>query len=171
MRKQLSKQTVTGSANDTIFVTQNDNFMHENGRVYVWTQFNSVPTGAFISTDLLPLGLEFRVDVTGRDPSKWSVDGWWYNGVYALSLDEFRKALGDQVTIANLDGPWTSTDQAGLVLPRDDLYPPLEIAPDVSRFGVDSQAKYVEWSRYKLRCEGLAADSNLHSGFQLLHLV
>ena len=138
-------------------MASNGNFLHEGGRVSLWWQFVGYPQGTFLDPDILFQGLEFKTDITGRDPSKWSVTGWYYNNFFSPSLDEFRKAIPGLKTGKNVDGPWGATDQAGPKLPRDELYPPVTVQPDGPRYAVDHEAKYVEWSVFlKVRTHSYA---------------
>ncbi len=100
------------------------------------------------STCRLPLGLYFKSDVTGRDPSKWKLEGWLYNGIFYETTDDFRKAYESPGFVkygANEEGDWARSDQQGPILPMDASYPPTSVAPSGSRFSVDPEAKYVEW--------------------------
>ena len=126
-----------------------DPLTHENGRITQWAQFISLQTGIFVSETLLPTGLEFKLDVTGRDPSKWSVLGWYYQGAFYETADGLRKAIkqyGFRKPGPNADGPWTSTDWNNETVPHDNISPPVPVQPEGQRWGVDVEEKYVEWS-------------------------
>ena len=98
----------------------------------------------------MPSGLLFKVDITGRDPSKWSVAGWQFNGKFYETEDAFRadvKAAGFIVPGTNIDGPWACTDYNEDPLPLDELSPPVPVQPEGTRFKLDAKEKYVEWSK------------------------
>ncbi|OCL04443.1 amine oxidase catalytic domain-containing protein [Glonium stellatum] len=145
---QLLNGSATNSPNDTLVIAGNDPLIHENGIIVQWNQFWGVSTSFIFDETLLPTGLEFKVNVTGRNPSGWSVIGWYYNGNFYETADDLRKAMkvpGFSILGPNVDGPWGSTDQAGEILPNDQLYPPISIQPNGPRFSVDIEEKYVEW--------------------------
>ena len=91
-----------------------------------------------------------HADQTGRDPSKWFLVGWLYNGIYYTSTDDFRAAWkkADFVKAAtrNEPGDWFSSDRVGPELKYDERAPPMQVQPDGQRFAVDAGEKYVEWS-------------------------
>ena len=166
-----------GAQNDSLLIAGNDPLLREKGRVYQWNEFYSLQTGVFVSETLLPTGLQFKLDITGRDPSKWSVVGWYYTGSFWETTEEFRKAYNSPGFLKpgpNVDGNWTSTDQQGPVLPHDDLYPPTSVQPDGNRYAVDVQEKYVEWSKpgplIQINCISKTTNQ-FSSGFQLLHIL
>lgn len=105
----------------------------------------------FFDETILPTGLEFQTDITGRDPSKWKVTGWYYNGQFWKTTSEFIKAAMSP-SFKNMgapeDGPFAWTDPEGTPFPHDDLYPPVMVAPQGPRYAVDAQEKYVEWSKF-----------------------
>ena len=116
-----------------------------------WNQFYVLHTGNVYDEDLLPTGLEFKIDITGRDPSKWSVVGWFYGGQFWPTTKAFIAAAtapGFKNYGAPVDGSWGSTDPQGDVLPHDDLYPPASFQSQGTRYAVDIDEKYVEWSKY-----------------------
>ena len=91
----------------------------------------------------------FKTDITGRDPAKWSVVAWQYNGIFYDSEMAFRSAInasGFSIPGTGVDGDWACTDHSGEPFPHDDLTPPVPVQPDGTRFAVDEQEKYVEWS-------------------------
>jgi primary-amine oxidase len=115
----------------------------------MWQGFVAPVTSIFDTITLLPLGLYFRTDITGRDPSKWKVTGWVYNNEFYPTLDAFRKAMADpqfKKLGMNLDDTWAHSDQHGDPLPFDDLPPPAPVQPGQPRFSVDSTENYVTWS-------------------------
>ncbi|WVQ79580.1 hypothetical protein IAT38_001680 [Cryptococcus sp. DSM 104549] len=127
-----------------------------NDRVIYWVGFWRYPpdvnsensTINFDGETLLPQGLYLQTDITGRDPSKWSLMGILHGDEYYTSIDEFRSAWQspDFVKVAvNMGGDWVGTDQTGDVLPLETLAPPMNIQPAGQRFKVDEENKYIEW--------------------------
>ncbi|KAK2007417.1 amine oxidase catalytic domain-containing protein [Colletotrichum eremochloae] len=139
--------TATGLDNDTLSIWSTAEPWQEDGRTYRWDRFWNIQTDEFDVQSLLPLGLYFKSDVTGRDPSKWKLEGWFYNDVFYETTEEFRTAYWAGLPKAplNYEGDWTRTDQQGPVMPYDKMAPPVSVAPSGSRFAVDQQRKYVEW--------------------------
>jgi primary-amine oxidase len=144
----LWNATARGLPTDTMSLSGISPYWQDDGRVIGWYQFVNLPTGIFDTVSLLPLGLSFGVDITGRDPSKWKLEGWVYNNIFYETTQKFREAVhshGFQKLGANVDGTWGSTDQQGPVMPQDKQYPPTPIAPSGSRYSLDVQQKYVTW--------------------------
>ncbi|PVH72022.1 DUF1965-domain-containing protein [Cadophora sp. DSE1049] len=86
----------------------------DNGKVTVWQGFIGSPSGQYDTNTLLPLGLYVRSDRTGRDASKWKIEGWLYNNIFYKTIDEFNKALaqpGFQKLGMVVDGPWAQLDK------------------------------------------------------------
>ena len=134
--------------NDTLTIWGIDPLWVEDGRVISWDQFWGVPTAVFDDSTLLPTGLYFKSDITGRDPSKWTIEGILYNDIFYESVAAFRTAYftpGFEKLGANEDGAWARTDSEGGAPKADKLYPPVQIAPDGGRYGVDEEQQYVEW--------------------------
>lgn len=132
------------------------------GRVIQWVGFwRHVPDEIFQfdATTLLPSGLYFKVDTTGRDPSKWEVKGWLYNDQFFNSTKAFRGAW-ESGTLKKADQlnspygsdelPWYGTDSTGADSPweDDERLPPVMIAPEGQRFKVDDDERFVEWQDY-----------------------
>ncbi|KAF2192177.1 amine oxidase catalytic domain-containing protein [Zopfia rhizophila CBS 207.26] len=123
-------------------------FWKEEGKLIAWAGFIGAPTTPFDSTYLLPLGLFVRFDLTDRNSSKWSVTGWFYNGIFYENTDEFRDAVfsnGFEKLPPNLDGDWTSTDRQGEAMPLDELPPPVPVLEGTKRFSVDVKENYISW--------------------------
>jgi primary-amine oxidase len=135
-------------------IAGSDPLIHQEDRVYQWNEFYSAHTGEFFSETILPTSLQFKVDITGRDPSKWKVVGWYYDGNYWSTTAEFKEAAETlkRKPGPNVDGLWTSTDQQGEKLPLDHLYPPIAVQPDGPRFSLDREENYIEWSKYTSSC-------------------
>lgn len=144
----LWNATALGLDNDTIEIWGIDPLYQDGDRIMRWDTFWSFPLDVFDSETLLPMGLFFMSDVTGRDPSKWTVQGWYYNGVFYETTDAFRNAYwsGEVEKLGkNTDGPWAQTDQQGKIPPLDTTAPPVAVLPQGSRFNLDAENKYVEW--------------------------
>jgi primary-amine oxidase len=93
------------------------------------------------------MGLYVTSDVTGRDPSLWTVEGWLYDNIFYETTEAFVSAYWAgkvRKLPAPIDGAWGHTDSRGEGLPMDANYPPTAIAPSGSRFVVDYEHKYVE---------------------------
>lgn len=119
------------------------------GAVTTWNEYTGAPTGMYGDGSLLRSGLAVRTDMTGRDPSKWSVLGWYYNGEFWNTTDEFRAAFHNgtfKYFTPDVDGDYGHTNPEGPVLQNDDLPPPVSIQPNGPRFGVDEEETYIEWS-------------------------
>ncbi|EEU33975.1 uncharacterized protein NECHADRAFT_94780 [Fusarium vanettenii 77-13-4] len=145
--KRLLNGTATGADDDKLLIAGSDPLTHSGDKIYQWNEFYSAHTGEFFSETILPTSLQFKLDITGRDPSKWKVVGWYYDGNYWPTTAAFRKGIETLTRRpgTNVDGSWTSTDQQGEKLPRDHLYPPISVQPEGARFGVDREQNYVEW--------------------------
>ena len=64
--------TCLGLDNDTIDVWGIDPLWQDDGWIVLWDTFWNLPAIGMDSETLLPLGLYFNSDVTGRDPSQWT---------------------------------------------------------------------------------------------------
>lgn len=155
--------TALGLQNDTISIAGISPYWQDDGRVIGWYTFVNLPTGEFDTASLLPLGLCFKTDITGRDPSKWNVQGLHYNNIFYKNVAEFRAAFKSPNFVrlgANVDGSWASTDQQGPVLPQDTSYPPTPIAPTGARYSLDVKQKYVTWMDFSFYI-GFSHDTGL----------
>jgi primary-amine oxidase len=140
--------SMTGSPNDTLINWGIDPPFEVGNRFLRWDQFWSMPEGVFDVTSVMQMGLFFLSDVTGRDPSKWTIEGWYYNGIFYETTEEFRQAYWSgqvEKLQGNRDGEWAHTDQRGPILPHDTKAPPVTVAPQGARFSIDNENKYVEW--------------------------
>ncbi|KAG9521807.1 putative membrane copper amine oxidase, partial [Aureobasidium melanogenum] len=140
--------TALGLDNDTLSIWGIDPLWQDDGRVVRWDAFWSNTVDDFDAQTLMPLGLYFRSDVTGRDPSQWKLEGWYYNGVFYETTEAFRSAYytpGFVKLGANVEGDWARTDQIGPVLPLDTAHPPASITPNGARFAVDAESKWIQW--------------------------
>ena len=108
--RQLGANAFEASSNDAIEC--------EKGRQVRWMTFFEKST----ASTLLPQPLYFQVDTTGRDPSKWTVVKWWYNGVVYNDTDDLRAAISRpsfERLPPNLDGLWTTLDPSLSLKTRD----------------------------------------------------
>jgi primary-amine oxidase len=149
----------------------------DDGRVVRWDVFSNNPTDGFDSSTLMPLGLYFKSDVTGRDPSQWKLEGWLYGETFFETTEEFRTAYWNgslPKLAANIEGDWARTDPINATLPYDSSYPPTTIAPSGSRFAVDYERKYVEWMGFTFfigfsRDTGMALYDIKYKGERILY--
>ncbi|PLB48938.1 putative membrane copper amine oxidase [Aspergillus steynii IBT 23096] len=140
--------TALGLENDTIDIFGFDPMWQDDDRIVRWDAFWNKPTDEFDAWSLLPLGLSFKSDVTGRDPSQWKLEGWLYNNIFYETTDAFRAAYyspGFVKLPANVEGDWARTGQHGEPLPQDEKEPPVSVAPGGNRFSVDVEEQYVTW--------------------------
>jgi primary-amine oxidase len=169
--------TAMGLDNDTLDIWGIDPLWQDDGRIIRWDSFWNYPEDDFDAETLLPLGLYFMSDVTGRDPSQWKLEGWLYNNIFYETTEAFRAAYmaPDFVKLgANVEGDWARTDHQGETLPMDTAYPPTQIAPSGSRFAVDPEQKYVEWMDFSFyigftRDTGMALFDIKYKGERLLY--
>ncbi|EFY87548.1 membrane copper amine oxidase, putative [Metarhizium acridum CQMa 102] len=148
----ITKHLWDGTLDDTLGLLPIFPPWKENGRLILWSGFVNNPTSTFDSETILPLGLYFGVDVMGRDPSKWSVIGWYYDGKYYPTTKAFRAAAASSnftILGANSDGPWAQIDKQGNPMKFDHLPPPTAVMPGSNRFSVDAKENYVEWSLFE----------------------
>ncbi|KAF7557226.1 hypothetical protein G7Z17_g765 [Cylindrodendrum hubeiense] len=144
----MFNRTHRHAPDDTLVVDAAQPLWIDDGIVTTWNEYSTVPTDKFDDVSILQAGLAFKTNITGRDPSKWSVIGWYYNGVFYKTTEQFRKAVytpGFEILPVNIDGEWGSTDPLGETKPHDNIPPPLPIQPQGSRFSVDTDENYVEW--------------------------
>ena len=142
----------SGAKNDTIDIFEIDPLWQDDGRITRWDAFWNLPTTDMDTETLLPLGLYFRSDVTGRDPSKWKFEGWLYDDIFYPTTQEFKKAYwskGFQKLVANAEGDWARSDQQGRVPPMDTLFSPTTSLPGGSRYSVDDKEKYIKWMDFE----------------------
>ncbi|KAL8276662.1 hypothetical protein RQP46_010930 [Phenoliferia psychrophenolica] len=102
-----------------------------------WVSFFGIPTTVFDGETLLPQGIYFKIDQTGRDPSKWFLVGWLYRDIYYTSTEAFREAwkAPDFVKAArNVQGDWIGSDRVGDELNSRQCVSPL-VADALSRLG------------------------------------
>ncbi|KAL8952143.1 MAG: hypothetical protein Q9222_001920 [Ikaeria aurantiellina] len=111
----------------------------------------------------------FKSDITGRDPSKWSVTAWQYDGIFYESESALRQALntsGFTSPGTNSDGEWACTDYNNDPFPHEELNPPVPVQPDGTRYAIDEEQQYVEWMDFSF-CFSFTRDL----GLQLYNVV
>ncbi|KAJ7910597.1 putative copper amine oxidase [Mycena leptocephala] len=125
-------------------------------RVVLWNTYWRYPSdedAVFDGETLLPQGLYFKSDITGRDSSKWKVLGWLYGDIFYSTTAEFRKAWKSPGFVKyelNLPGEWIGSDQTGPHFPADDIAPPVAVQPNGQRFsicGMDGFLLYITFTR------------------------
>ena len=169
--------TAMGLDNDTIDIWGVDPYWQEDGRVIRWDTFWNIPEDDFDAMTLLPLGLQFMSDVTGRDPSQWKLLGWLYNDVFYNSTEAFREAYWSPGFVkhgANVEGDWARTDHQGPGLPMDVQTPPAMVNPGGARYQLDPVQKYVKWMDFSFyigftRDAGMALYDIRYKGQRLIY--
>ncbi|KAL1637202.1 hypothetical protein SLS56_000861 [Neofusicoccum ribis] len=149
--QELWGGTVLGKDDDVADVWEQDPLWQDDGIIH-WYQFWGYATDNFDEETLLPLGLYFSGNITGRDPSLWTFEGWLYNNEFYTTTEEFRTAFsspGFEKLKPNVGGPWAATDQQGEVPELDTLSPPVPVAPMGSRYFVDEAERYVKWMDFE----------------------
>ncbi|KEY64646.1 hypothetical protein S7711_02847 [Stachybotrys chartarum IBT 7711] len=161
----LWNATMMGLDNDTLIAWGTDPVLQdpETGRVQRWDSFFSVQDDIFDVGSILPMGLYFLTEIRGRNVEDWSLDGWYYDGQFFATTEEFREAYwaGD---VRKYDGNWDNeafhTDQSGPIPPMDGNAPPVSVAPHGARFAVDEERQYVEWMDWSFYI-GFSRDTGL----------
>lgn len=169
--------TALGLDNDTLDIWGIDPLWQDDARIVRWDTFWSLPTDDFDVETLLPLGLYFKSDVTGRDPSKRKLEGWLYNNIFYETTEEFKAAYYSSGFVklgANVEGDWARSDQQGPVLPLDTHYPPTGVAPTGSRYSVDAERKFIKWMDFEFyigytRDTGMALYDIKYKGQRVLY--
>ncbi|KAJ9639223.1 hypothetical protein H2204_003834 [Knufia peltigerae] len=150
---EMFNGTYTNSPDDPITIGPSDPLWIDDktGAVTTWNEYTPSPTGMYGTGSLLRGGLAVRTDLTGRDPSKWSVLGWYYNGEFFKTTDEFKSAFHNgtfEYFKPTPDGDWGVTAPNAPALPHDEIPPPVSVQPAGPRFGVDTEETYIEWMDY-----------------------
>ena len=119
------------------------------GAVTTWNEYTTSPTDIYGTESLLRSGLAVRTDLTGRDPPKWSVLGWYYNGEFYNTTDDFRSAFHNGTSAFQTQRRWRlgGTSPKAPILPHDEAPPSVSVQPAGPRFGVDNEETYIEWSK------------------------
>ncbi|KAK8069373.1 primary amine oxidase- lung isozyme [Apiospora phragmitis] len=133
--------TLSGYANDTMRLGSTDPvWQGEDGTVKRWYGVSRKPSSMFDTGSIMSAGLYVKSDVTGRDPSKWKLEGWYYNGVFYKTTEAFRTAYfspGFEKIGREADGPWAWTERQ-----------------------VDVERQYVEWMDFSFYL-GFTRDTGL----------
>jgi len=119
----------------------------ETGGLTMWMQLYRPGLSSNART-ILPQGIYAKVDATSSDIDQWSVGEVYYNGVLYSNADDLRTALRDpgfKRTPANIDGPWTDTEDFDSHPDGRELPPPLSIQPYGPRYRLDRKERYVSW--------------------------
>ncbi|KAE8257918.1 hypothetical protein A4X13_0g2025 [Tilletia indica] len=160
-------ELVTWTQNPPLFEMKAGSHGTEERRTIHWASiFKPFSTSRypFDVATISPQGIFLKVDVTGRDPSKWTVDGWVYNDKYYNSTESFRQAWKhpnfQKVAHRNTVGNWASTDPAGKPFKYDERVRPLTVYPEGKRYAVDFERKYVEWGAFSFYL-GFTRDAGL----------
>ncbi|KAH7000475.1 copper amine oxidase [Ilyonectria destructans] len=173
----LWNATALGLDNDTLSIWGIDPVYQEGDQIMRWDTFWSNPSTIFDVGSMMPMGLFFMSDVSGRDTSKWTVEGWYYNGIFYDTTEDFRAAYWSgkvEKLDGNWSGPWAETDQQGTIPPLDTMAPPVATAPQGSRYNVDAERKYVEWMGWSFyigfdRDSGMALYDIRYKGQRVLY--
>ncbi|GAA5930824.1 uncharacterized protein JCM15063_002470 [Sporobolomyces koalae] len=143
-------EKLLGAKSDKFDIWGIDPLWYENNRTISWMGYWAIPENIFDGETLLPQGLYLKLDITGRNSSDWTHEGWLHNGIFYPTTADFRHAFENgkvEVTTRNIGAneTWIGTDRDGVELPYDSRPPPMPIAPGGQRFAVDEDAQYVEW--------------------------
>ncbi|KAK8084653.1 Primary amine oxidase lung isozyme [Apiospora hydei] len=170
--------TLSGYANDTMRIGSTDPvWQGEDGTVKRWYGVSRKPSGMFDTGSIMSAGLYMKSDVTGRDPSKWKLEGWYYNGVFYESTEAFRAAYfspGFEKIGREPDAQWAWTERQGDPYPGDDTPAPMAVAAGPPRHKVDVARQYVEWMDFSFylgftRDTGLAFYDVKYKGERILY--
>ncbi|TVY73173.1 Membrane primary amine oxidase [Lachnellula suecica] len=139
--------SVTGNTDDTGFIQPIDPLQKEGDRIIDWITFGVKPTLGYDDATILIAGMWMKFDITGRDFSKWTSLGVFYNNIFYESTDELRAAW-EKPGFVNLtkatDGEFAATDRQGDELPYETLPPPASVETS-KRYAIDKGNKYVTW--------------------------
>jgi primary-amine oxidase len=163
--------------NATMQIWAVDPVNQEGGKITVWHQFVKNSVEGWDTGSIMPSGLYFVADLTGRDSSKWSLQGWLYNNIFYSTTNELRAAFrapGFEKLSLNYEGEWDSVDHQEPTPPQDTRTPPIAIAPGGDRYSVDTQQKYVEWMDFSFyvgfsRDTGMALYDIKYKGERVLY--
>lgn len=119
----------------------------ERGGLSLWFQLYRPGLSSGART-LLPQGIYAKVDATSSNINDWATGQFYYNGVLYEGAAEFRAALRDPNfvrTPANVDGPWTDTEDFDSKPVGRELPPPVSVQPYGARYKLDRRQQYVSW--------------------------
>ncbi|KAK6438611.1 hypothetical protein LTR95_005183 [Oleoguttula sp. CCFEE 5521] len=117
------------------------------GGLNFWLQMYR-PSYSSGARTLLPQGLYVKIDAKSLDFEEWTVGQYYYNGVIYDDEHKLRAAInspGFEKTPANLDGPWTDTEDFESTPAGRELPPPAVIQPYGPRYQLDRKQKYISW--------------------------
>ncbi|KUJ24496.1 amine oxidase catalytic domain-containing protein [Mollisia scopiformis] len=127
----------------------NDQIWFEEGRAMRWVSFSQISD----ANTLLPQGLYFKADTTGRDPEKWRVVMWLYNDIVYASGEELRNAWRspDFVKLpGNLDGDWTRLEpEQHMNNQYSHNEPPKLTQTGKGRVEVDKKNSFASWMGFE----------------------
>lgn len=140
------------SSPDGLEIGFRDPWIDGDGRTVRWCVFQRAGK-QWESRTLLPQGLFFKIETTGRDPKKWKVLHWFYNNVLYNSTEEFRAAWmtpGFVTTPSNLDGAWTRIDDlAGYDEEPQEDDALIKNESHNQKFTFDKEQKFVSWKGFE----------------------
>jgi primary-amine oxidase len=118
----------------------------EHGHNLRWILFSQVSE----APTLLPQGLYFKADTTGRDPAHWKVVQWLYNDIVYATADDLREAIKSPSFVklpGNIDGNWTRIEPEQGDCDHDYSHeaPPSFVQTGKSRILVDKEEGFVAW--------------------------
>ena len=118
----------------------------EDGRVMFWGSVTMTGKRGD-AWSLLQQGVYVKLEMTGRNKTKWGIHEWYYNGVLYNSVEDFTAAWskpGFKKSPPNLDGDWTKTEDFTHNAKRDKP-PPIMVHPKGPRYDLDEKQKWVSW--------------------------
>ncbi len=140
------------SSPDGLEIGFRDPWVDSDGRTVRWCVFQRAGK-QWQSRTLLPQGLFFKIDTTGRDSREWKVLHWFYNNILYNSTEEFRAAWmtpGFVTTPSNLDGGWTHIDSlAGYSEPLEEDTASEGDGSHKQNFLLDKEQKFVVWKGFE----------------------
>lgn len=120
----------------------------EERMIWFWVAYNA----EFIS--LHPVDLNILVNLTGNDPSKYSVDKIWYNGQLFHSITEFVDRYFTDPTVKKLKLTFPKNDKnlfstlnlRGTTFPTTGQRRPYQTEPDGRRYSLTgTEVEYMGW--------------------------
>ncbi|GAB7364720.1 hypothetical protein MBLNU230_g5520t1 [Neophaeotheca triangularis] len=118
------------------------------GGMTLWVQFLR-PGFRSGARTLLPQGIYAKVNASGSNADDWIVSEWYYNGKLYANEDRFRSAVFDDPdfvsTPANVDGPWTDTEDFQSEPYGRAMPPPVTVQPYGPRYRLDREERFVSW--------------------------
>jgi primary-amine oxidase len=124
--------------------SSNDQIWFEDDRTLRWVGFSQLSS----ANTLVPQGLYFKADTTGRDPTVWSVVQWLYNDITYDTVDDLRKAWqspGFRKLPGNLDGTWTRIEPDPMMEDYSQAAPPVLHQSGEGRVHVEQNESFVSW--------------------------